>query len=463
MEYWLFLRVISRRRWLIIGLILITLIATYASILVFPVPLEARTTVLFNFNTPRDVEVFENSKYYGPGEAVEHYNFVALFKSESVLKEAYVKAGSEVNLGPVTIEILRRQGKAALSLIKVGGLDEKTSIIEYVVTLRNQERAIALCNAVTEVAINRYKEILAESVVKSREYLGQQVLIARSELEATQKSLEKFYIENPEFTRYLDRATYSGETIRSESNIIDLQIKYASLTTQIKSIEKDIRQYTDNPVDEMPVSIQANVLVNDLRTQLVKHQLEKEKLLTRYSEDYPSVMKLTKDIEENRKSLYTTYNTLLNEQLTRYKGERNEISASLSSMEILQYETILDYNDFSVKRLFYNGLDRDLSVAESNYRLMVEKQTEAKIREDEVRNRYTLAIIDKPEEAMEKKEFFHSPVFKMIFALFGSLLFSLLLVFLMDYFEVRYRATTDISLIIDLPILGEIPEFRAGK
>lgn len=463
MEYWLFMRVLSRRKWLIIGLILLTLIATYISILVFPVPLEARTSILFNFQTPGDVEVFDTNKYQGPGEAVEHYNFVALFKSESVLKEAYENAASEVDLGPVTLEILRKQGKAALSLIKVGGLDEKTSIIEYVVTLRNPKRAIALCNAVTEVAIERYKEILADATVKSREYFSQQVIIARVELENSQKVLETFYLENPEFTRYLDRATYSGETIRSESNIIDLQIKNASLGTQIKSIEADIREYTDNPADKMPVSIQANVLINDLRTQLVKHQLEKEKLLKRYSEDYPSVMKLNRDIVETRNSLYSTYLTLLSEQLTKYKLERSEITASLSSMEFLQNETILDYNKFSVKRLIYNGFDRDLNVAENNYRLMVEKHTEAKIREDEVRNRYTLAIIDKPNEAMPKDEFYHNPAFKMVFALFGSLLFSLLLVFMMDYFEVRYRATTDISTIIDLPILGEIPEFRVKK
>ncbi|MBU1023898.1 hypothetical protein KKB99_06415, partial [bacterium] len=370
---------------------------------------------------------------------------------------------AQVEMGPVNLDVLKKQGKATLNVIKVGGQDEQTSIIEYVVTLRNEERAIALCKAVSEVVIQRYKDILAESVVKSRGYLDTQVALAKTELDQTQKALEEFYLANPEFTRYLDRTTYSNETVRSESNIIDLQTQLASTNTRINAIEKDIKLYSTKPVDAMPVSIQSIVLVNDLRSKLIQMQLEKEQLLLRYSEEYPSVKKLTADIEENRKALYSTYLTLLKEQLLKHKGERDETAASLSSVNNLQGETMLEYNEFSVKRLVYDGLDRDLTIAENNYRLMREKFVEAKIREDEVRNRYTLAIIDAPNKAFPKDEFFHKPLFKIIFAFVGSLFFSMILVFLMDYFDFRYKSTTDVSMVLDLPILGEIPQYRAGK
>ena len=463
MEYWLFLRVISKRKWLILALVVITVAATFVSLTILPTPMDAKTSILFNFNTPGEVKVFEDDPYSTTGVSSQQYNFVALFSSKSVLQEAFEIAASEVDMGSVNIDVLKKQGKATVNVIKVGGLDEQTSIIDYIVTLRNGERAKALCKAVSDVAIQRYKDILAESVVKSKEYLDDQVVVARTELDQAQKALEVFYIANPEFTRYLDKTTYSNETVRSESNIIDLQVKLASENSRIQAIQKDIKLYAKNPVDAMPVSIQSNVLINDLRTKLIQMQLEKEQQLIRYSEEYPSVKKLTEDIEENRLILHSTYQTLLSEQLQKYKDDRAETAASLSSIDNLQGETMVEYSEFSVKRLSFDGLERDLSIAESNYRLMREKAVEARIREDEVRNRYTLAIIDAPTEAFPKEEFFHNPVFKMIFAFVGSIFFSLILVFLMDYFDLRYRSTTDITMVLDLPILGEIPVYRAGK
>lgn len=463
MEFWLFLRVITKRRWLIIGLVILSIVSTFVSIRIWPSPVEARTTILFNFRMPRDVDVYETKAYLGPKDAVEHFNFMILFSSPSVLKEALAKAGQQIDLGPVDLKVIRQKGKASLSLVKVGGTDEKTSIVEYVVSLQNPARAVVICNAVAEVAIKRYKQILTESVVRSREYLEEQVVISKSELDGAQKRLETFYDENPEFTRYLDRQTYSGENIRSESNVIDLEVDLASINTQIKQVKSEIEKYSKKPTDQVPVSIQESPLINDLRSQLVQLKLDRDTLLTRYKEDYPQVAKLDSEIVEIRSNLYSTYLTLLNESLESLEGKRAELASSIGSVEQIQNDNTVRYNEFSVKNLQYDGLDRDLSVAESNYRLMREKLSEAKIREDEAKNQYTLSIIDQPEtpkDALPKEGIFYKPAFKMIFAFLGSLIFSLVLVFLMDYFEVRYRSTTDLARVIDLPILGEVPEYK---
>jgi uncharacterized protein involved in exopolysaccharide biosynthesis len=464
MEYWLFLRVVSRRKWLIIGIIVLTMIATYAGINLTHVPVDARTSILFNYRTPRDVDVFDDrSVYTTQNEQTEHYNFVAMFNSTSVLEEAYALAKSRIDLGNIDVKQLKKKSKATLQMVRVGGKDEQTSMTEFVVTLRDEARAIELCKAVSEVAIKRYKDLLTDAVVKSREYLEMQVKDAKVELDDSQTVLEKFYTDNPEFTKYLDRTTFSGETMRSESSQVDMEVSLASLNTQIQAVKSDIDKYSKDPVDQMPVSLQSSAMVNEKRSQLMVLILDRDKLLQRYSPEYPRVKKLDSEIAETRKNLYGTYVDLLKENLASLEAKKGVTLSSMTSMDSFQTKTTYEYNDFSVKRLMYDGLVRDLNVAETNYRLMREKLAEAKIREDEAKNRYNLYIIDAPDRAFEKEEFFYKPNFKLLFAFFASFIFAFVLVFLMDYFEFRFKTTTDISRIIGLPILGEIPEYKSGK
>lgn len=464
MEYWLFLRVVSRRKWLIIGIVVLTMIATYAGIKMTHVPVDARTSILFNYRTPRDVDVFDDrSVYASKNEQTEHYNFVAMFSSTSVLEEAHALAQSRIDLGNIDVKQLKKKSKAILQMVRVGGKDEQTSMTEFVVTLRDEAKAVELCKAVSEVAIKRYKDLLTDAVVKSREYLEVQVKDAKVELDGSQTVLEKFYTENPEFTKYLDRTTFSSETMRGESSQVDMEVSLASLNTEIQSVQSDIDKYSKDPIDQMPVSLQSGTMVNDKRSQLMALILDRDKLLQRYSPEYPRVKKLDSEITETRNNLYGTYVNLLKEKLASLEAKKGVILTSITSMDSFQNKTTYEYNDFSIKRLIFDGLIRDLNVAETNYRLMREKLAEAKIREDEARNRYNLYIIDAPGQAFEKDEFFYKPNFKLLFAFFASIIFAFVLVFLMDYFEFRFRTTTDISRIIGLPILGEIPEYKSGK
>jgi uncharacterized protein involved in exopolysaccharide biosynthesis len=439
MEYWLFLRVVSRRKWLIIGIILLTMIATYAGIKMSHVPVDARTSILFNYRTPRDVDVFDDKTLSTKNEQVEHYNFVAMFSSTSVLEEAYTLAQSRMDLGNVDIKQLKKKSKATLQMVRVGGQDEQTSLTEFVVTLRDEPKAIELCKAVSEVAIKRYKDLLTDAVVKSREYLEVQVKDAKIELDGSQKVLEKFYAENPDFSKYLDRTTFSSETMRGESSQVDMEVSLASLNSEISTVKSDIARYSKDPVDQMPVSIQSVPLTSDLRSQLISLILDRDKLLQRYSAEYPRVQKLDSEIAETRKTLYGAYLGLLDEKLASLEARKKVISSSMSSMDSFQSKTTFEYNDFSVKRLIFDGLVRDLDVAETNYRLMREKLAEAKIREDEAKNRYNLYIVDAPDRAFEKDEFFYKPSFKLLFAFFASFIFAFILVFLMDYFEYRFK------------------------
>jgi uncharacterized protein involved in exopolysaccharide biosynthesis len=222
------------------------------------------------------------------------------------------------------------------------------------------------------------------------------------------------------------------------------------ITTQLRS--------ADNPQ-----------LLQDLKATLLRLQLKRTELLSKYQATYPSVLELDQEIGNTEAALSSAESSPLHDQttdlnpthqwidseLTKAQAELRALEARASNLVgiVERYDHQAHYMD--EQQLKYEGLVRDAKSAEDNYLLYVRKREETRITNalDQLRI-LNVTVIEPPTHPYLPR---HSSAFYLVTGLLLAIFATVGLLLGLERANNTFSTPRDLEYFTKLPVLAAVP------
>jgi len=470
-RFWEFYRIAVKRRWMILGMVLITVVAICLATANEEPFYQARVQLM-----PSAAALYKPVLQHptvgvaGPPKELgdsQLPNLMSLLASNQVAERAIRMAGITD-----TPEGLRY--RMVVSTATNPGArsrdDSGTDMIVVTVKDSDPQRAVKTVNAIAHVFSNYYQEISHQEAVDSRKFLEQQLEAARNNLEAASNDLRSFKLAHnitslPEMTSTAMASLRQSISDRdaARSALAEANAKLADVNRQLRSMGPT-RRVTEGTTDSPMLHAiegelaQATQALNDARSK--------------YMEEHPRVLALKAQVEEindrleqERTKMKMTVSQVRNpvyEQLLQQKAtlqaERDGLAAKVAQLSTsvgsavgsitpgLDVELLRLENEFQTAQNAYNNLETQLH--------------QAKINERETSSTGAIRIVDTAERA-------EGPIGSNRLAYIGmgiilSLVVGLGLAITMDALDNRIKSKTDLEHLLALPVTALIPRYLEG-
>lgn len=345
-----------------------------------------------------------------------------------------------------------------------------TRIIRLSIQHKDPVLAADLANAISIAYNERLKELSQNEFTLRRTFIEQQIPSAEKRLKEAQEKLKEFKEKNQVFVLSEEAKNILSSLSQYDSQYNKLTLDLQELSTKIK-ILRDTLKTVDQKIVSSEV-ITSNPIIEQLRVKLADLQVELAGLLQSYSENDKRVIAVKTKINETEElikkevekvvssqtqiinPIYTQTVTELMDNESRYQV----VNATMKALEKIreQYQAKMQALPLLEQQLL--EFERNVSVQEGIYTLLLQKLEEARISEAGVSG--NAQIVDPATTPRIPVK----PNKKLTLAIGGvlGLFIGILLVFLVEYLDKTLRGEDEIKRIIgaEIPILGRIPEYE---
>lgn len=332
----------------------------------------------------------------------------------------------------------------------------------------NPDYIVFALNTVTDVFINKYRQLVAGESSRSREFFENQVNEAAEKLRGKEDELKAFKEENNiillaeqiksvvsqlnEFESLLDEIEQSIETLKASvwkieskfsspgsplalSDLILKNKEIVGLTDSLKKLEQDylVRRYEygDNNLDALAQKI------DSLRVRI-------KELIHEYWTGYYIDPQATRQDLANR---------LINDQieLEMAQARRDVVKRKVEQIRA-------SANSFAPLEANFAQLNREIQVAEQEYMEMLEKLNLARTYESNSLSSTNLKVVERafpPQYPMASKR-----KILVILAGMGSFIFGVISIFILEYFDASIRSIRQAERTTDLPAIIGVPKIN---
>ncbi len=434
MELLNFFKVVGKRKWLVIGIIVVAFVASFLSAKTAKIPKETRTILNFSFALPQEVELGTDLQRYRIPVEQNAFDFVALFNTESVIRDGIELAGVDISPYAASLAL-----NASVQVIKIGGEDERTSFIEVTCRHSNGDLAVKLVNGVTEAATELFVEMLTRNVTANREFLTNQVNEYNDSIAEHEKKLRVFLEEHPGFGQTADDQSIATRKVQLDFSKSTLSADVSAVDSKLRTAENDLKNYRSGVSTNIPPAIKLNPNLQTMRDRVLGLKLDRSEMLGQYSDKHPVIAKLDSSIAEAEQELKGEVLTLLEEEIDGFKAERSELSSQLGSVSGDSNSLDIWADEFAVDRIEYNRILNDLRIDTETYGKLKSKLSEAVIEENKAKQRYRVDIVERATIATPRRELWFQPGFRIALATIGGVFFALVLVMFIEYIGVKSR------------------------
>ncbi len=327
--------------------------------------------------------------------------------------------------------------------LEVFSATKNAAVIKLVYDDTNAQRAKDFLDSLTRIYLEQSVSQKTSEASKALAFIEEQLKNVSKKLKESAIKLENFKEEN----NIVDVAIESDVTLRKlselESQLNDITLQENNLQIIYEEFQKGNYSAISSLTADFPV---LEKMLTDLITTINK----KNELLVDFTENHPDVLKVTAQIEELKRSLEDTIESML--ETTKEKKK---------SLEDIIYTQETGLMKLPEKERILADLKRKYLVNEKTYSYLLEKQAEMSINK---------AATVSTNKILDYATMPHQPIKPVkIFVLSASgllgLIFGLLGAFIRDYLDTKIKTKEDISELTKLPIFGVIPFVKdiAGK
>jgi uncharacterized protein involved in exopolysaccharide biosynthesis len=442
MELINFFKVVGKRKWLILAIIVVAFVASFYSARNAKIPKETRTILNFSFSLPQAVDIGGEIQRYRIPIEQNAFDFVALFNTESVIRDGIENAGVEISPYAASLAL-----NASVQVVKIGGEDERTSFIEVTCRHSDGDLAVKLVNGVTEAATERFVEMLTRNVTANREFLTNQVDEYTQRIAEHETKMRDFLETHPGFGQNADDQSIATRKVQLDFSKTNLSADVSAYDAKIRMAEQDLEDYKNGLTTNVPPAIKLNTNLQNLRNRVQELKLDRSEMLGRFSEIHPVILKLDSSILEAEQELSTEVVQLLEEEISLYKAQRSETSSQLGSVRGDSASLDNWVDDYAVERIEYIRILNDLRIDTDTYGKIKSKLSEAVFEENKAKQRYAVDIVERAVEAHARRELWFQPGFRIALAMIGSVFFALVLVMFIEYLSVKSGDTVTVESV----------------
>ena len=249
----------------------------------------------------------------------------------------------------------------------------RSRIVNLYVEDGDPERAARMANALGDAYIDFALESRLENTRRASQWLDRQVAEFAERIENKEAQLNRFQQENQ----------LVSVSLEDRQNMISASLTMLNerlLQNQAEIIEKqaerkvvDALQSSDEPSTDSIPMVQKSLVIQDLKSSLVKLEKDWAELSTRYGEKHPAMVALGKQIVEARNALQQEINNVLrslDSELQALQTARAGLEGAFNQ----EKKKALELNSLGLE---YNKLTRDLGTTKNVYEALLKRQTEA--------------------------------------------------------------------------------------
>jgi capsular exopolysaccharide synthesis family protein len=344
-------------------------------------------------------------------------------------------------------------------------IGERDDIIRVSFDSPYPAEAAAVVNAVMDSYVNYHS-------VQKRSTVTEVLRILQKEKVKRDEELSNKFTELIQFTK--DNGVVSFEnnggnvvferlsklsSALTEAQLVTLNAKadYEAVSSMVDEPEK-IRQFAGISAGTGP-QVLGDDRENQLRTALRQSEIELDETLNHCTEDHPSVRAIRMKIQRIRQELDNTGREFADAyvEVTRLRyvaaGQReSELATSFEQQRRASQE-------LGVKTTEYTVLQSELKRAESICEILDNRIKELNVTEDTGALNISILEVAKPARSPSKPQ----KARVMTMALAFGLIIGISLALLRDWMDYRLRSSDEISAMLGIPVLGEVPAISNGR
>ena len=439
-EYW---RTIRKRKGIVIfTIVMMTGFSFIFSILGRPVPI---------YKTSASVKVEKSETVTGlyiQSVSASSTNYMetqmAMIKSYFIMELVAKKMGS---IPPeVSSDEVRNNPKYLSTILALKGRVEteqegNSDIINITVASDDPQYAQRLANTVAQVYKERHALDLNRRMTEAKKFIESQVVVTREKLQKSEEAIRDFRETN----RMVSLDSQSSGLVSQFSGLQATNDRDLVTLSKINNIAKLLARAEDSPLSSKTIFYfeEAAAPYRSLNDRLVQLMLERDILLINYTENFPQVVEIKKQLHE----IITSMSSQLQAQ-----------QQNLSQTVILAKKQLKNLDDqlksLPAKGLELARLEREVSVNREIYTMLEKQYQESLIREAEKLDEVQIV---KP--ALEPSKPINPPKTEATagLGLIIGIILAVVFAFVVETFDTSIGAVEDVEEFLGARVLGVIP------
>jgi polysaccharide biosynthesis transport protein len=441
-EYW---RIIKKRRWIIlVTLILTGIFSTLFALVNKPVPVyKATATIkLDRIIQAGSMGMYQESMPWTSQDMLTTQ--ASLVKSYPIIEQAAKTMGLiPQNLSSEEIRFNKDYLNIVLNLKNAvdSDFEQPTGMINVNVKSEDPRFAARLANAVAQA----YREVRTAEVnrrsINQKTFVESQLNRARETLKAAEEAVKDYREKNLLVTGDGQDGSLIGKLQTAQATYdkaqANLQKVLSVRGTLLRAESTPLGSKTSFYLEEAPS------VYRTFNDKLVQLMFERDTLLNTYTELYPQVAEIRRQIREvigTMQGQLAAYESRLREDLRQSGAQVSEISKKIEMLP--------------TKRMDLVRLERQVFINTEIYTMLEKKLKEVSIQEAD---RIETVQIMRP--ALDPTEPVNPPKIKetALAGLLIGLILGIALAFLVELFDTSLGAVEEIESLLGIPVLGLIP------
>ena len=306
------------------------------------------------------------------------------------------------------------------------------------------KKTTEVVNTIAETYIEDYVRFKSETARKTVDFIDERLKEIGNKLKKSEATLENYKLNNKIVNLKL-------ETETGLKKLAELQVQQANLEMNeagLDQLDKYINESNDDFLDLAPQVGFGDLLFTEMVKKLKGFQSERKELLKKYQSDHENVVTIDQNIKETIDYIKSSIKNAKNDISTKKKS----ILASVKNEE-KKFETLPSVEKEIVV------LKRDFQQNQRTYNYLTEKKSEASIAAaSEISFHRILQLATIPKAPV-------SPNKTLIYfiAVFLSLVFSTILIYLVHFLNNKLKNREDIEKQTELPIIGTLSNKKQNK
>lgn len=460
-----YIRIIKRRQWIIIGVIILSLIFASLYLIYSPPLYNSSSSILI-----KKVPTLFGQGYFETPTYEELMNHIFLLKSEPVIKRTVDNFGlnnlSRMNFDSAAQAVSRIKKDIKKGWIKIG-VEGDSRIINIKVTETNPYRSMLFANELAKSYRNFDIDMKREDARSTHHFIEDQIKMVKEDLSTAEEKLRSFKEKHSVLGISDELEGFVQQMAEVEKNYRQAKVESEVLKKELSTIEKRLSERERNLVSK--ASKTSYDVLMDLKKQLTNLENNRADLLIAgYSPDDEKVLRVEKSLESTKEKMDEVIRNMMKERGIMdplvemkdllQKSLKLSIDYTVAKTRMEAFHDVLSYyqsklKDIPERELQLARLEREKEANEKIYMMLLEKKEQAQISEiSELGDVFILNLADMP----DKPSILSKAKKGILFVILGIFI-ALGSGFLTDYVDSAIRSETDISRITGSPVLASIP------
>jgi len=328
-----------------------------------------------------------------------------------------------------------------------------------VVEIKFQHQEPQMAARIVQSIIKNYIQYRNEIFEKNSVYrfLNEQIQLTEQQLKELEEKAVAFKQESGLAIPQEHGKILYDKLANYEKNLAEVQTKRIALESQLKVLRNQLAKEVDLTLPaetgEQPSARIKYIL--GLRTRLFELELQRQKLLEKYTPQFSEIVNLNREIETFQKKINDEMKKYVLEVETEYQAIRAEEKVLNEKLEEIRREI----QDFVEKQHQLEQITRGIDDKRDVYSVLLKQKEEARISLAKSEERVSVKVISPPTIPV-------TPVrpkrkLNILISIFVGLIVSLGTAFLMEMISPTFSTVEEVEKVLNIPVLGSIHEFSA--